>query len=70
MGRQEQLAGIAVRVDCGKGDPFYANTRDYVDGFAAGERPAGGFALGDHDSGYWRRIAPGVLRFLGSALAG
>lgn len=67
MGRQAELDGIAVRVDCGKGDPFYANTRDYVAGFA--DPPAGGFQLGDHDSGYWRRIAPRVLRFLGDALA-
>lgn len=67
MGRQRELDGIAVRVDCGKGDPFYANCRDYVDGFA--DRPAGGFQLGDHDSGYWRRVAPRVLAFLGGALA-
>lgn len=67
MGRQRELDGIAVRVDCGKGDPFYATSRDYVDGFAV--PPAGGFQLGDHDSGYWRRIAPPVLAFLGGALA-
>lgn len=67
LGRQGELDGIAVRVDCGKGDPFYATTRDYVRGFA--ERPSGAFALGDHDSGYWRRIAPAVLRFVGEALA-
>ena len=67
MGRQPELDGIAVRVDCGKGDPFYATCRDYVAGFA--EPPAGGFQLGDHDSGYWRRVAPRVLAFLGGALA-
>jgi hypothetical protein len=31
---------------------------------------AGGFALGDHDLGYWRRIAPDQLAFLGRALGG
>lgn len=67
LGRQDDLAGIAVRVDCGQGDPFYATTRDYVAGFA--HAPAGGFERGDHDSGYWRRIAPRVLRFTGEALA-
>ncbi|HVK27372.1 MAG TPA: alpha/beta fold hydrolase [Nocardioides sp.] len=67
MGRQADLDGIAVRVDCGKGDPFYANSRDYVAGFD--DPPAGGFQLGDHDSGYWRRMAPRVLAFLGDALA-
>ncbi len=67
MGRQAALDRIPVRVDCGKGDPFYATTRDYVAGFD--DPPAGGFQLGDHDSGYWRRIAPRVLEFLGAALA-
>ncbi len=67
MGRQRELDGIAVRVDCGKRDPFYATSRDYVEGFA--DPPAGGFQLGDHDSGYWRRMAPRVLAFLGGALA-
>lgn len=65
MGRQTSLDGIAVRVDCGEGDPFYAATRDYVDGFA---RPvAGGFEPGGHDRDYWRRIAPDQLEFLGRA---
>lgn len=66
MGRQRELDGIAVRVDCGEGDPFYAASKEYVDGFD--RRPAGAFELGDHDSGYWRRIAPSVLAFLGEAL--
>lgn len=66
MGRQSELDGIAVRVDCGEGDPFYAASKEYVEGFD--QRPAGAFALGDHDSGYWRRIAPSVLAFLGNAL--
>lgn len=67
MGRQRDLDGIAVRVDCGAGDPFHAASREYVDGFV--RRPAGAFELGDHDSGYWRRIVPSVLEFLGDALA-
>lgn len=67
MGRQQDLDGMAVRVDCGEGDPFYAASKEYVEGFA--RRPAGAFELGDHDSGYWRRIAPSVLAFLGGALA-
>lgn len=67
FGRQDDLAGIAVRVDCGEGDPFYAANRDYVDGFDA--PPEGGFEHGDHDLGYWRRMAPAQLEFLGHALA-
>lgn len=67
MGRQTSLDAIAVRVDCGEGDPFYAATRDYVDGFT---RPiAGGFEPGGHDRDYWRRIAPRQLAFLGRAFA-
>lgn len=67
FGRQDELNGIAVRVDCGEGDPFYAASRDYVDGFA--ERPAGRFERGDHDVGYWRRVTPAQLAHVGRALA-
>ena len=67
LGRQRDLDGVAVRVDCGDGDPFWSVTRDYRAGFAT--PPAGGFSLGDHDLGYWRRMAPAQLRFLGEALA-
>lgn len=67
LGRQDDLDGIAVRIDCGEGDPFYAANRDYVDGFDTA--PAGGFERGDHDLGYWRRMAPAQLDFLGAALA-
>ena len=33
----------------------------------ASRPPAGGFERGGHDVGYWRRIAPRQLRFLGAA---
>lgn len=66
MGRQAGLAGVPVRIDCGESDPFYSATRDYVAGFA--ERPTGGFELGGHTLGYWRRTAPAALRHLGLAL--
>ena len=68
FGRQDTLDGIPVRIDCGEGDPFYAATRDYVAGFDT--PPAGGFEPGDHDVGYWRRMAPQQLRFLARAFAG
>ncbi len=67
FGRQETLAAIPLRIDCGEGDPFYAATRDYVDGFS--QPPAGGFEPGNHDAGYWRRIAPEQMRFLARALS-
>lgn len=67
FGRQRTLRGLAVRVDCGLGDPFCAAAQDYVGGFA--RRPRGSFELGDHDRGYWRRMAAPQLAFLGRALA-
>jgi pimeloyl-ACP methyl ester carboxylesterase len=65
--RQDSLRGVAVRVDCGEADPFYEATVNYVGGFT--HRPAGDFAPGEHDMGYWRRMAPKQLRFLAGALA-
>ncbi len=67
FGRQRQLDGVRVRVDCGEGDPFYAADRDYVEGFRA--PPAGGFQRGGHDAGYWRRVAPHHVRFIAAAFA-
>ena len=67
FGRQDSLAGIPVRVDCGTGDPFYDATRSYLSGFR--ERPAGAFTDGGHDVGYWRSMAPDQLRFLARAFA-
>lgn len=65
-GQQDRLRGIPVRIDCGEGDPFYENTREYVEGFDV--QVAGSFQLGDHDLGYWRRMAPYQLRFLAQHL--
>lgn len=65
--RQSTLAGVAVRIDCGTGDGFYPDTRDYVAGFSA--HPAGSFEAGGHNPGFWRRLAPAQLAFVGDALA-
>jgi enterochelin esterase-like enzyme len=62
-----RLAGTPVRIDCGKGDPFYPVTRDFVEQLHP--RPAGGFQPGAHSGGYWRRMAPAQLRFVGTHLA-
>ncbi|GAA4081158.1 alpha/beta hydrolase [Nocardioides kongjuensis] len=67
FGREDTLAGVPLRVDCGKGDPFYPATRDLVADLTT--RPAGGFGRGGHDVGYWRRVVPGQLRFLARALS-
>ncbi|MCJ1714143.1 alpha/beta hydrolase family protein [Curtobacterium sp. VKM Ac-2922] len=68
LGRQTRLQGVAVRVDCGTGDGFEPAVRSYVAGFAAGHRPAGGFEPGGHTHGYWRRLAPAHIAFLGAHL--
>lgn len=61
-GRQSELDGIAVRIDCGTGDGFYPVVREYVDGFATA--PEGGFEGGGHDVAYWRRVAAPEFDFL------
>lgn len=73
VGHQEDLAGIAVRVDCGTGDPFYRDVEDYVAGFpdgAHGAEVTSTFESGAHDAAYWRRMLPDQLAFLGAALGG
>lgn len=63
FGREATLSGIPVRIDCGTGDGFASNVRDYVSGLHP--HPAGGFAPGGHDLGFWRRVAPAQLAFVG-----
>lgn len=66
FGRQRELAGIAVRVDCGTSDGFYPAARDYAGSLSP--RPDGGFEPGGHDLTYWRRMAPAQLAFVGEHL--
>jgi dienelactone hydrolase len=66
-GRQGELDGIPLLIDCGLGDGFYPTVRDYVAGFDTA--PAGGFEQGGHDAAYWSRVAPAQLEFLGRHLA-
>jgi S-formylglutathione hydrolase FrmB len=66
MGRQSDLDGIAVRVDCGREDPFYPADRAYVDGF---DRPVTStFEAGAHNPAYWTRMVPAQLAFVGRRL--
>lgn len=65
FGRQRELDGIPLRIDCGEEDPFYSADQDYVEGFPV--RPAGVFEPGSHDVGYWRRMAPAQVRFIADA---
>jgi enterochelin esterase-like enzyme len=66
VGRQGDLDGVAVRIDCGTGDPFYRDVQDYVDGFDGSVTST--FEPGAHDAGYWRRMLPAELAFLGEHL--
>ena len=66
--REDTLAGIPLRIDCGEDDPFYEATSALRDQLSP--TPAGGFSPGNHDDDFWRHVAPDQLAFLGRALAG
>lgn len=66
VGRQADLRGIPVRVDCGTDDPFYAADRAYVAGFD--RHVSATFLPGAHDAAYWTRMLPAELAFAGAAL--
>ena len=65
VGRQDDLEGIPIRVDIGTGDPFYRIVQDYVDAFPEEAGVVSTFQPGGHTVGYWRRMLPAQLRFLG-----
>ncbi len=66
LGRQAQLRGVGVRVDCGTDDPFFSADKAYVAGF---DRPVTStFQPGAHNSSYWTRMLPAQLAFVGRAL--
>jgi S-formylglutathione hydrolase FrmB len=66
FGRQSDLDGIPLRLDCGTDDPFCPADRAYVAGFA---RPVTStFTEGAHDPAYWTRMLPAQLEFVGRAL--
>ena len=53
------LGVIPLRVDCGTSDPFYAATQQFVAQLP--KPPAGAFAPGGHDGGFWSAQLPGEL---------
>ena len=69
-GRQSELDGIPVRIDIGTGDPLFSGVEDYVDGFSEDADLTHTYEPGGHDAGYWRRMLPKELKFLGERLAG
>lgn len=66
FGRQDDLTGMSVRVDCGLADPFLAATRGYLNGFAT-EVPHS-YTEGGHNVAYWESRVPVQLDQLGAAL--
>jgi enterochelin esterase-like enzyme len=62
----DRLAGVAVRIDCGRQDPFYG----YVTYLRAAlpEPSAVHYGHGGHDYDYFRTVAPAEARFIGRAL--
>jgi len=67
--RQAELTRIPVRVDIGRDDPFYVAVREYVAAFPRSAHVVSTFQAGAHNDGYWRRMLPAELAFLGRALA-
>ena len=55
------LAGTAVRIDCGGTDPFAPTARELLRRIPGA---VGGIGSGCHDQAFWRRSAPAALRFL------
>jgi S-formylglutathione hydrolase FrmB len=66
IGLADRLAGVRLRIDCGKQDPFYG----YVTHLEAAlpQPPSGGYSSGGHTADYWRRVAPAEAKFIGRAL--
>jgi dipeptidyl aminopeptidase/acylaminoacyl peptidase len=65
---RDAWAEIPLRIDIGRGDPFYRDVMDFEDGVHP--RPAGRVTLGSHTHDYWRAAAPEQLRWLGDHLHG
>jgi enterochelin esterase-like enzyme len=63
FGREDELDGIPVRIDIGRGDPFYFEVEAYADGLAGDAELH--VERGGHTPGYWRRVLPAQLAWLG-----
>jgi S-formylglutathione hydrolase FrmB len=73
VGHQADLDAIAVRIDCGTGDPFYRDVQEYVAALRKSRGPddapfVSSFEPGAHDRAYWRRMLPDQLAFSGAAV--
>jgi hypothetical protein len=66
-GHPERLEGVPLRIDCGRGDPFYPVVHDFVDDLDPA--PESSFGAGGHTPDYWRSVAPQQVAFVGAHLA-
>lgn len=66
FGRAADFKDVALRIDCGRDDPFAGAVRDLRDELSA----EGGLQAGAHTSGYWRRMLGDQFAFLGAKIAG
>ena len=62
--RRDDLTGLDVRIDIGRGDPFIHNVEDFVEGTSVETH----VAAGGHEDAYWTRILPDQLAWLGARL--
>jgi S-formylglutathione hydrolase FrmB len=65
FGRAADLKNVALRIDCGRDDPFAGAVRDLRDELDA----AGGLQAGAHTAGYWRRMLGEQFAFLGPKIS-
>lgn len=61
-----RVPGRDIGLWCGQEDPFHASARALAARVLPG---AGSFGHGAHDPGYWRRVAPDALSFVGERIA-
>jgi pimeloyl-ACP methyl ester carboxylesterase len=66
LGHPERLGAIPLRIDCGRGDPFFPVVEEFAD--ELDPAPSGTFGPGGHTPGYWRSVAPEQLAFVGEHL--
>jgi hypothetical protein len=57
------IAGVPLGVWCGRDEPFVSSARQLVD---AARPEVAAIAPGAHDGGYWLRVLPDMLRFVGA----
>ncbi len=63
--RRDLLEGLPVRIDCGRGDPFFRANEAFVDDLDAEVH----FEAGAHETAYWTRVLPAELTWLGETLS-